>query len=378
MGLGRVNSPVPEAAGPAIPRHGVRYDGRGVSFLGLLCLNALLSFLTLTVYRFWGKTRVRRFIWGGVSFLDDRFEYTGRPVELLIGFLIVAVVLIPLILIYVFVSQYIDPLSSEALIAQYIVAGVFVFLVQFAVYRARRYRLSRTEWRGIRGRQTGSAANYAARTFLLLLLMGATLWLALPVKNVMLYRYRITNTRFGDREFRFRGSAEKLMVRWIICWLLFIPTLGFSYFWYKAGEIRYFARTTTYEVLSFESRVSGGGLLWAFLPPYVVGVVIFAISSIFLWSGLGLTVDLPVDIESQEDLAEMITLQMMLLFALFGVLLATVFGIVRLYTNHLFVRVFCRRLSVVGEQDFGLIAQSARAAPRFGEGLADALDVGGL
>ena len=34
------------------------------------------------VYRFWGKTRVRRYLWGRVSFQGDRAEYTGTGREL--------------------------------------------------------------------------------------------------------------------------------------------------------------------------------------------------------------------------------------------------------------------------------------------------------
>ena len=40
------------------------------------------------------------------------------------------------------------------------------FLGHFAVYRARRYRLSRTLYRGIRFRQTGAAWRYAIRALL--------------------------------------------------------------------------------------------------------------------------------------------------------------------------------------------------------------------
>ena len=45
--------------------------------------------------------------------------------------------------------------------------------------------------------------------------------------------------------------------------------------------------------------------------------------------------------------------------------------------THKIFRMVAELLSVDGEADFDAIVQSAQAAPKSGEGLADALDVGG-
>ena len=47
--------------------------GYGASAAG----NALLSLATLGVYSFWGRTRVRRYLWGTTSFRAEPFEYSG-------------------------------------------------------------------------------------------------------------------------------------------------------------------------------------------------------------------------------------------------------------------------------------------------------------
>ena len=57
-------------------------------------VNLLLTIVTLGIYRFWAKTRIRRYLWSQTEFLGDRFEYTGTGKELLIGFLIVFAFLI--------------------------------------------------------------------------------------------------------------------------------------------------------------------------------------------------------------------------------------------------------------------------------------------
>src|SRR3712207_2766510 len=68
--------------------------------------NGLLNLVTLTLYRFWGKTEVRRRVWDGVQMNGEPFEYTGRGVELFMGFLLaLGVVGLPF-LIVVFGAQF--------------------------------------------------------------------------------------------------------------------------------------------------------------------------------------------------------------------------------------------------------------------------------
>ena len=62
-------------------------DKPGLGRIALL--NALLFVVTLTIYRFWAKTNVRRHIWSCVRINGEPLEYTGRGMELLLGFLIV-------------------------------------------------------------------------------------------------------------------------------------------------------------------------------------------------------------------------------------------------------------------------------------------------
>ena len=78
-------------------------------FLGLSLRNGLLNIVTLTLYRFWGKTEVRRRVWQGVRLNGDAFEYTGRGKELFIGFLLALVALGLPMLLTVFAIQFGGP-----------------------------------------------------------------------------------------------------------------------------------------------------------------------------------------------------------------------------------------------------------------------------
>lgn len=54
---------------------------------------SLLTLVTLGIYRFWAKTRVRKYFWSSVVGEGDGFEYTGTGIEKILVFLVAVVVL---------------------------------------------------------------------------------------------------------------------------------------------------------------------------------------------------------------------------------------------------------------------------------------------
>ena len=115
---------------------------------------------------------------GHAEVLGEPLEYTGTARELLIGFLIAVAILIPF---YAFIFLL---ALTQGVIGQ--LAGVIGFLLatvlgHYAVFRARRYRLTRTVYRGVRFHQTGSAWLYAVMAVLWWTLIILTLGLAYPI-----------------------------------------------------------------------------------------------------------------------------------------------------------------------------------------------------
>ena len=49
--------------------------------------------MTFGLYRFWARTRLRRYIWSSIKPGGDSFEYTGTGLEKFLGFLIALVVI---------------------------------------------------------------------------------------------------------------------------------------------------------------------------------------------------------------------------------------------------------------------------------------------
>ena len=63
------------------PMHKLEYDGTIGGLYWIFLKNVVLGLLTLTIYRFWGKTNLRRYAWSHTSLQGERFEYTGRGSE---------------------------------------------------------------------------------------------------------------------------------------------------------------------------------------------------------------------------------------------------------------------------------------------------------
>lgn len=181
----------------------VQFSGTRAELFWRLVRGYLLMFPTLGLYRFWVTTMKRQFYWHNTSIDGDALEYTGTPVQLLIGFLFALAIFLPLYIVFFYLSTQV---GTVVVVGYAVVAALFWFLFGYASYRGRDFRLSRTLWRGIRLDQKGNAWVYATRQFLWSLLVVATLGLAYPFMSANLWRYRYINTWYGDRQFGFTGS----------------------------------------------------------------------------------------------------------------------------------------------------------------------------
>ncbi len=200
----------------------VRFTGSGRAYLRLLARGAVLLALTLGIYRFWLTTDMRRFLWVNTEVDGDSLEYTGTAIELLIGFLIGMAILVPL-----YVGLFVLALNL-GVIGQFIgilAFPVLAYLGHFAIYRARRYRLTRTVYRGIRFHQGGSALLYAVYALLWWILIIVTLGLAYPFAQASLERFKMKHTYFGNLRGRFDGSGFRLFWRGLSMWLAVVGPL---------------------------------------------------------------------------------------------------------------------------------------------------------
>ena len=185
---------------------GVKFLGNRRAYWRLLIRGAALLMVTLGIYRFWLATDVRRYLWANTEIAGETLEYTGTPLELLLGFLVAVAILIPVYAGFFLAALDLGIFGKLSGVIAFAALGV---LGQYAVYRARRYRLTRTIYRGLRFHQSGSAWRYALRASLWWIATGITFGLAYPFQLASLERYKMRNTFYGDlgRPFRRFGPA---------------------------------------------------------------------------------------------------------------------------------------------------------------------------
>ena len=137
-------------AGHAMPGQPLAWGGREGRLFGIFFGNLLLSVLTLGIYRFWGIVRIRRYAWSHLAALGDRLEYAGTGGELLRGFLVVLLLLVPLWLLGI-AGEFLRMLHPWMAVAVPVTQfAILVFLLAAGRHAARRYLANRTIWRGIR------------------------------------------------------------------------------------------------------------------------------------------------------------------------------------------------------------------------------------
>lgn len=261
---------------PPLPPSGpapVIFTGDRAEFFGLAARGAGLELVTVGFYRFWLATDIRRHLWSNTHVDGDAAEYTGRGRELLIGFLFALAILVPIYLAYFLVGVEVERFKAFASIPLFL---FFYLFGQFAIYRARRYRLTRTVWRGVRFWMDGSGWAYAARAGLWGLLMILTLGLILPWREAALERYKMRHCHYGDLQGGFAGTGWDFFKRGWGLWLLVMVLVFGPMLLQSAPMIALKFDPALLKVLpkgkTLTSLAGLISLVWIFGGPFIYGV----------------------------------------------------------------------------------------------------------
>lgn len=376
--------PPPPPPPPVPPPMPVAFSGSRSDFVDLVKRGAGLELVTLGFYRFWLLTDIRRHLWANTMVDGDAAEYTGRGRELLIGFLVALAILMPVYFGYFLVgleAEHIQAFASIPLIAFFYVFG------QFAIYRARRYRLTRTVWRGVRFWMTGSGWKYALQASLWGLLMIVTLGLVLPWRNAALERYKMRHSHYGDLQGSFEGRGWEFFKQGWWLWLLtplalvFYPIAPFIYGAFKAVEWRWWLSGIRFGGVQVESKLKKSeliGLYWKVIGWIAVFGLVFA-----AYLGLAAVLVASMSDASFSDFfkaGEFATnIPLVVLAGLGYLVFALAMNVViRIYLlRDLWVRVL-GSVNVSGLEAAANVAARGDLANALGEGFADGLDVGGF
>ena len=413
-------SDIVEEEQPAVPAAAEPKRGEPVYFNGdvptvckMVFKYALLTLVTLGIYRFWAKTKLRRYFWSQTEFDGDRFEYHGTPKELFIGFLIVIAILAPIYFVLEVTGNFIATEGFVPLmIYQFVYIMAFLILIQIAVYRMSRYRLTRTSWRGVRFGLDGNTWRYTGMSLVAIAVCIVSIGIAYPWMRNWLVRYRIENMRFGEKYFSYNGQPMMLAKRWWIslgvCLAPFviavivsgIPTMAdfetmnrlsqgqqadgaelpavfeaylvaylftslaatIMFIWYRVGEFRLVVSKTSLHEATMDSSLSTGRIYG--LVALLVGlfVVLFGIlaGSMFTLTNLELSPVFGIVLG---------VVLFVVVFTAFTVIPTGLYGTLQ-------ARAVLTSIHVYNKQSLTDIAQGDQSQMKYGEGLADAFDVG--
>ncbi|WP_456763054.1 DUF898 family protein [Bradyrhizobium sp. USDA 4011] len=372
--------PRPQPVPPPMP---VAFSGSRNEFFRLVSRGAGLELVTLGFYRFWLTTDIRRHLWSNTLINGDAPEYTGRGKELLIGFLVALAILVPVYLGYallVIEAEHGQTFSSLPMVAFFYLFG------QFAIYRARRYRLTRTVWRGARFWMSGSGWIYALKASLWGLLVVITLGLALPWREAALERYKMRHSYYGDLQGSFEGRGWDFFKRGWWLWLLMpfalVSVFGpFAYAAFKAIEWRWWLSGIRFGEVRLESTMRRSALIGLYWKVIGWAVLLGALFSAYLALCIFLAASMAgssiADFFRTEAFARSIPLMVLLGIGYLALALA-MNVVMRVYLmRDLWVRVLSSTI-VYNIEAAANVTARGELANALGEGFADGLDVAGF
>lgn len=231
--------------------HGISFEGKGLPLLKLYVVNNLLAMLTLGVYHFWGKAKIRKYLYSSTELMGERFSFTGTGKELFVGWLKAALIMALLFSAPNALSTFVHPAFG-------LIAIPIMFIIFPAIMVGSwRYKLSRAHWHGASFSFTGKTKDYMLLHIKGSLLTLLTFGLYAPYFHMQKERFWRTNSNYGTTSFGYDGKAEDIRKDFLKAWLLTVPTLGFVWFWYAAKVTRYDWEHTSFSGLSFSFGASG-------------------------------------------------------------------------------------------------------------------------
>ncbi len=367
----------------------------------------IYTILTLGFYRFSMKTRLRRWYWSSVRFGGHPFEYVGDPLEKLLGFLIAVVILAFYICVVNLALMFASFSLFQGDFPAYLLSFLGVVpLWLFAAYRARRYVLARTRWRGIRFSLDPGAWGYVYRAlwhWTLTLVSFGVLW---PRKTFWLEKYKTDRTSFGSAPLEQHGCWRILFIPFLqvlipaMCGVALIIWIGETghfqgveiglscilLFWFGFGVVHYQvqAKRRLTELKSIgEASLTINPSVTVVLRIYILGYGLSGITALIILVPISViafsTLDLvDVNLRLYPEISAVLST-----WGLTVIGIASYFGLFLMWSalTHAFVTMpLWRHYASVCElrdtETFSVVTQLPRDAFQEAEGFAEALDVG--
>lgn len=353
------------------------FEGSWRGYAPIAFSNLLLTIVTLGIYRFWATTRTRHYLWSHTRFIDEHLEWTGKGLELLIGFLLV-VVLIGMPFVFLQFGAQALILQGHVIVASALTAAAFLvifYLGGLARFRAIRYRLSRTFWHGIRGGSDVQGWLYGWSWMWRSTVGMLALGLLTPWAMVTLWNNRWGAMSFGPHPFKARALSGAVFKRFLLFYLFpiilifaFIVVGAMVFGALSTGAAGRFGADPKSLGLIIVSSIIALVLIYG-----TIGVIALAFYAKYfrvVIGGLSLsTLDFRFDARSKAWFK--------LILGDIGLVLVTL-GIGLIFLSYRHWKFFITHLDASGEISLSDLTQSTTRTPGQGEGLLDAFDIGAI
>ena len=350
-----------------------RFHGSWQEFARIAFPNLLLTIVTLGIYRFWATTREREYLWGKTDFIDERLEWTGRGMELFIGFIMVFLLIgLPFIVIQLVTQGLI--FQGAPMLAGLLTFSMFLllfYLTGVAYFRALRYRLSRTYWRGIRGGSDDPGFQYGLSYNWKSVLGWLPIFLMVPWAMISLWNQRWNAMSFGPHRFSANAQWTPLMKRYLLFYLvpflLFVGVVIFGFSMAHSGS--------TPDVLGNTGMAIGAIVtVVAILAFYIIIPLVALIfySKYFRLAVGGLRLH-TLEFEFRARAVDWI----LFFLANMAIIICTL-GIGYIFMPYRNWKFFVDHMEAYGEINIDELTQSQTVVEKHGEGLLDAFDVGAI
>lgn len=251
----------------------LRFHGNGSSLFGIFVINVLFTLLTLGVYYFWGKAKIRRYMHSQTELHNSRFSNHTTGGELCVGWIKAIIIIVTIVLISEIPSFLWEDMTHEWITTLAFYGLLLFVFLPLAIVGSLRFRLSRTSYQGIRFSFRGNSKTFFKIYYIGLLKTIFTLGLYYPYFETEIRQFLTNGVRFGTGHFEFAGTGRALFWHFVLNLLLTPFTLGLCWYWYTALKTRYYWSCTTFEGISFHSTVVSSRLLFLKVGNFILLVI---------------------------------------------------------------------------------------------------------
>ncbi|MBL7004420.1 MAG: DUF898 domain-containing protein [Gammaproteobacteria bacterium] len=175
----------------------LKFNGHAFEYFKIWIVNIFLTIVTLGIYSAWAKVRNKQYFYGNTVIDGSSFQYTAKPMAILIG----RIIAVALFVLYSVVNHF-NPLVGGILFL------LLLLFLPWIILRSLKFNARNSMFRNIRFNFTGNVKDAISAFILWPMLMPLTLGLILPLVWYKQSAFFINNSAFGTQNFEFNAEVK--------------------------------------------------------------------------------------------------------------------------------------------------------------------------